>query len=116
MKKTFVSCLLLFSITSICVAQNKDLGEQQYLVVKDYKPVLAESFKISNSPDKDTSTATPPMLSYSISSHPANTSLEISPVKPVKIKDEPLAKLYNSLAKIGIGNYGTTYGEQFVTS
>ena len=106
----------LVGINSNCVAQNKDLGEQQYVVVKDYKPVLAESFKISNAPDKDTSTSTPPSLSYPISSHAANTSLEISPLRPVKIKDEALPKLYNALAKIGLGFYGTTYGEIFVNT
>ena len=31
--------MLVLSFT--CFAQNKDLGEQQYVVVKDYKPVLA---------------------------------------------------------------------------
>ncbi|HLG36189.1 MAG TPA: hypothetical protein VI757_15025, partial [Bacteroidia bacterium] len=108
--------LLLFAHTTVVIAQNKDLGEQQYVVVKDYKPVLAEYFKISNTPEKDTSASTPPALSYSISSHPANTALEISPVKPVKIKDEALPKLYHALAKAGVGNYATTYGELFVNS
>jgi len=119
MRRLWRNCcvvLLLITVSSVCVGQNKDLGEQQYLVVKDYKPILAESFKISNGPEKDTSTANPPALSYSITSHPAITSLEISPVKPVKIKDESLPKLYHSLAKVGIGNYGTTYGEAFINS
>jgi hypothetical protein len=107
---------LMIVINSTCIAQTKDLGEQQYVVVKDYKPVLAESFKISDAPGKDTSTSTPPSLTYSISSHAASTSLEISPIKPVKIKDESISKLYHSLAKIGVGNYGTTLGEVFVNS
>jgi hypothetical protein len=117
--KSFIACCFIALCSAVnfsALAQNKDLGEQQYVVVKDYKPVLAESFKISNTPDKDTSTATPPSLSYSISPHAANTTLEISPLKPVKIKDEALPKLYHALAKIGVGNYATTYGELFVNS
>lgn len=108
--------LLLMLFHSASIAQNRDLGEQQYVVVKDYKPVLAESFKISNAPEKDTSTSVPPALSYSIASHPANTVLEISQVKPVKIKEDALPKLYHALAKVGVGNYATTYGELFVNS
>src|SRR5436190_16035059 len=108
--------VLLTVATTASLAQTKDLGEQQYVVVKPYKPVLAESFKISDAPGKDTSSSTPPELKYSISSHAAATSLEVSPVKPVKIKDESISKLYHSLAKVGLGNYGTTYGELFVNS
>ena len=107
---------LLFTISSTCIAQTKDLGEQQYIIDKPYKPVLAESFKISDAPGKDTSTSAPPTLKYSISSHAASTSLEVSPVKPVKIKDENISKLYHSLLKLGVGNYGTSYGEVFVNS
>jgi hypothetical protein len=118
MKNKIFYCTIAFLLAAdlSVLAQSKDLGEQQYVVVKDYKPVLAESFKISNAPETDTSTSTPPALSYSISSHSAGTALEIPPVKPVKIKDEPLPKLYHALAKIGVGNYGTTYGELFVNS
>src|ERR1044072_2097484 len=86
---------LLATVSSASLAQTKDLGEQQYVVVKDYKPVLAESFKISDAPGKDTSSSVPPELKYSISSHAAATSLELSPVKPVKIKDESISKLYH---------------------
>lgn len=111
----FIVIGLLIVNTSI-FAQTKDLGEQQYVVVKDYKPVLAESFKISDGPGKDTSTSIPPVLTYSISSHAAPTTLEVSPIKPVKIKDESISKLYHSLLKLGVGNYGTTYGEVFVNS
>src|SRR5688500_15523677 len=119
MKSILTRCyivLFLLAISTVCLAQTKDLGEQQYVVVKDYKPVLAESFKISDAPGKDTSSSVPPGLKYSISPHAAATSLEVSPVKPVKIKDENISKLYHSLAKVGLGNYGTTYGELFVNS
>src|SRR5258705_2786166 len=119
MKSILTHCFtvgLLFTINSNSFAQTKDLGEQRYEVIKDYIPVLAESFKISDAPGKDTSSSTAPELKYSISSHAAATSLELSPVKPVKIKDESISKLYHSLAKVGLGNYGTTYGELFVNS
>src|SRR5258705_13809909 len=90
--KIFAFLFLFFSYL-IGSAQIKDLGEQRYEVIKDYIPVLAESFKISDAPGKDTSSSTAPELKYSISSHAATTSLELSPVKPVKIKDESISKL-----------------------
>src|SRR5690242_4319499 len=118
MKNLLMLCstaILLMMVSTASVAQS-NLGEKQDVLVTGYKPVLAESFKISDAPEKDTSSSVPPALKYSISSHAAATTLELSPVKPVKIKDESISKLYHSLAKVGLGNYGTTYGELFVNS
>jgi len=79
-------------------AQDKDLGDKEYVIVKDYKPVLAESNKISDTPDGDTA------------------NFEAGVIKAVKIKDEPIPKLYRSLAKLGLGNYNTYTGELFYNS
>ena len=94
----------------------QDLGDKEYVIVKDYKPVLAESYKISDSPEPDTSTSTAPILNYKIIPKKIETNYEAGVIKAVKLKDEPIAKLYRSLVKSGIGNYSTTYGELFVNS
>ena len=58
--------LIIVSISSF--AQTKDLGEQQDVLVTGYKPVLAESFKISDAPDKDTSSSVPPVCEPTLGS------------------------------------------------
>ena len=94
----------------------QDLGDKEYVIVKDYKPVLAESFKISDSPEADTSSSSSLTLSYKITPRKIETNYEAGVIKAVKLKDEPISKLYRSLLKLGLGNYSTTYGELFVNS
>jgi len=116
---SFKSGLILGALminSLVLLAQEKDLGDKEYFVVKDYKPVLAESVKISDSPEADTSSSTAPALSYNIQPKKIETNFEAGVIKAVKLKDEPITKLYRSLVKLGIGNYGTTYGDLFVNS
>ncbi len=97
-------------------AQTKDLGNEQIDVIKPYQPTLSDSYKISSLPEKDTATAAPPHFEYPISSTKVSTTVETTPLKPVKIKDETISKLYRTLVKAGFGNNDAPYGEVFVNS
>lgn len=111
---TILICNLLFAVCNLqSIAQTKDLSNEQVNVVKPYQPTLSDTYKISDVPDKDTSSSTLPHLTYSINPKKINTSFETTPIKPVKIKDESITKLYSSLVKAGFGNYTTPYGEFF---
>src|SRR6188472_1917395 len=94
-------------------AQDKELGDKEYVIVKDYKPVLAESNKINDTPEGDTAYSNPPKMNYNMEPRKLETNFEAGVIKAVKIKDEPIPKLYRSLAKLGIGNYETYTGELF---
>jgi hypothetical protein len=112
MKKYFI--LGILNLLWLCsVAQDKDLGDKEYVIVKDYKPVLAESNKISDTPDGDTASSNPPKMNYNMAARKLETNFEAGVIKAVKIKDEPLPKLYRSLVKLGLGNYNTYTGELF---
>ena len=93
-----------------------DLGDKTYIIVKDYRPILAESSKISDTPEGDTSSTNPPEMSYTIRSQKAETNYETSTIKAVKIKDEPLAKLYSTYIRLGIGNYSIYDGELYLNA
>ncbi|REJ85225.1 MAG: TonB-dependent receptor [Bacteroidetes bacterium] len=100
-------------------AQQKEkdnLGDKEYIIVKDYKPVLAESFKISDSPEADTSSAALPAQNYRINPKQAETEFETATIKAVKIKDESLSKLYRNHVVLGLGNYSKYNGELYVNS
>jgi hypothetical protein len=70
------------------LAQKEDLGNQQYIIVKDYKPVLAESSRSATSQRRIL--RRPSLQSFLITwlrknwKRPMKTAL----IKPVVIKDE----------------------------
>lgn len=116
-KQYIIFTALFVTLTvQMVFAQKDELGNQQYIIVKDYKPVLAESFKISELPVQDTSSLMPPVFEYKLPTHKLNTVYETAVIKPVSIKDETIQKLGRSLLRLGIGNYSTYNGELFVSS
>lgn len=116
--KLIIKTLFLFLVPAFLFAQDeKDkLGDKEYIIVKDYKPVLGESLKISESPEGDTTTSNPPEMEYSIRSRKASTDYETSVIKAVNIKDEQLDKLYRSYVRLGLGNYTTYKGDLYVNA
>src|SRR5437764_284257 len=114
---TLISCLALcifnFAFCISSSAQEKDLGDKEYVIIKDYKPVLADSYKISDTPEGDSSSSVAPKMEYRLEPARLETNFEAGVIKAVKIKEEPIAKLYPTLVKLGIGNNTTYYGELF---
>jgi len=116
-RKRFVGLPVVAVFLAVpALAQKEELGNQQYIIVKDYKPVLAESYKISDQPGLDTTSAKAPEFNYVLPSHRLETSYETGLIKPVTIKDESIQKLYRSLINLGIGSQTTYNGELFVNS
>ncbi|MFM8431947.1 MAG: hypothetical protein ACKOA1_04040 [Bacteroidota bacterium] len=121
MNKTTIRNLFfaLLSISPTCsFAQNdnRDLDGKEYIIVKDFKPTLSESRKISDRPTADTSTFNPGVQDYPFISRKAETVYETSSISAVKIKDEPLPKLYRCYLKAGGGNYSKYLGELSLNS
>ncbi len=111
-----VYCLL--SLNAAAQKQPKDSLNPKFTIdIQGYDPVLSESSKISSeTPAKDTSTATPPKLDYSIQTKPFDTQYEAATIKSVKVLDNKLDKLYHGFLKAGLGNDGTYLGELFLNS
>lgn len=117
--KIVINALLIFSLPLLLTAQTKEkenLGDKNILIVKGYKPVLGESYKISESPDGDTVTASPPEMMYTVRSTRAVTDYEPGTIKAVRIKDESLEKLYRSYVKLGLGNYTSYFGDLYLNA
>lgn len=111
------TCIVLLTIIFLFVnvtadaQQIKDLGEESVLVVKAYQPTLTDAFKISDLPDKDTAQGIIQALNYELIPVKFNTGYKPTPIKPVKIKDDNVKKLYHGYVKGGYGNYSTYYAE-----
>jgi hypothetical protein len=81
----------------------KNLGNEDINVYKEYTPILNDAFKINITPVGDTSIFNPPALTYAIEPKPMNSNYNLSPIKPVKIKDDNIKKLYKGFIKAGYG-------------
>ncbi len=99
--------LISFSAYSQTGGQVNNLGNEDVTIVKDYQPVLNDAFKINILPDGDTATFTAPVLKYSAEAEQMNTAYNITPIRPVKIKEDNIKKLYRGFVKAGYGNYNT---------
>lgn len=103
-------CIAVFTFIPV-QSQSQDLGDEHVLVVKAYQPVLTDAYKINDLPLTDTSRGTVPVLSYEIENRRMQPAYKPTPIKPVKIKDDSIRKLYRGYVKGGYGNYSTYYGE-----
>ncbi len=113
--------LLFTSLAVTCFittswSQQGNLGDEQINVVKAYQPTLSDAFKISDVPERDTAVGYTPDMKYSVSQIQYQTVYTISPIKPLKIKDENIKKLYRGFIKAGYGTKNTPYGEIFYNS
>jgi hypothetical protein len=103
--------LLLLVIPGFVVAQTpgntRDLGNEDITIIKEYQPVLKDAFKINIVPSGDTAVAAAPSLEYGIDPRPMNSAYNITPIKPVRIKDDNIRKLYRGFVKGGYGMEST---------
>ena len=95
------------------VYAQKVLKDTMLHVVKSFQPTIADAYKMNEMPVVKDSVPPIPQLSYSINPKKINTAFVVEPLKPAKMQGEPLTKLYNSLVKVGAGNYNTPYAEIF---
>lgn len=116
-KSLLLAWLTLMSLTLISQNQTKvDSGGINITIIDSYKPFLSDAFKIKTNPSiKDTNKIIP-SLKYSFINKQVPVNFEINPIKPAKIKGEPLVKLYNGYAKVGIGNNTTPLAEFYYNS
>ncbi len=107
-------CLLTAVVPAL--GQQTNLGDEQINVVKAYQPTLSDAFKISDVPSRDTAVAYIPDMKYEVDQVQFPTLYTISPIKPLRIKDENIKKLYRGFIKGGYGTKNTPYGELFYNS
>lgn len=109
--RSYILTLSLFAFSGLNAQTGGDLGPQSVEVKGEYAPNITEAHKILDFPVMDDSVPPAPKLSYNITSKQVPVQFEVEPIQPATMKGEPLVKLYNHLAKIGLGNYNTPYAE-----
>ena len=87
------------------------------IIFKTYEPRISDAFKLSDVPKIiDTVIKINNNVPYDVKSKRALTTFEPKPIRPAKMKGEPLNKLYKAYALVGIGNYLTTNAELVVNN
>ena len=105
MKNSAKYCFLLLSI--ICgfgVKAQTNLKSDTFKVVKEYKPLLIDVDKISFNPEINDTFKINTDLEYRFIHKPQHVSFTPEKISAARIKGEPLVKLYNGYAKVGVGN------------
>jgi hypothetical protein len=112
MKKIFIGLASVLAATTVH-GQRTTIGHEAVEVIKPYQPVLSEAIKITSLPQRDTLPVDPPSLEYSVEEKRYSTSYNITPIKPVRVKEEKIKELYRGYARAGYGIYNTLDAEAF---
>lgn len=97
--------LILTLLSGLKLLAQKPLPSDTFRVVKAYRPEVIEANKVQFNPEiDDNPQKIEQELSYQFLTQQVPVSFEIEPISPAKIKGEPLIKLYNGYARLGVGN------------
>ncbi|MBL4593154.1 MAG: hypothetical protein JKX68_04965 [Flavobacteriales bacterium] len=116
--KNILSLLLAFLMLSITgFSQTKPSIDSTTIISETgFQPFLTDAFKIKDNPNiKDTNKIIPE-LKYSFLNKQVPVIFELDPIKPARIKGEPLVKLYRGHAKVGFGTNATPLLEFYYNS
>lgn len=112
MKSKILFLAALFTMVQMS-AQNQVLRDS-FVVVKSYKPTIAEGNRIGFNPVIEDTQKVIQDLKYSFITKQVPVSFEVEPISAAKIKGEPLVKLYNGYARVGVGNAITPLAELYL--
>jgi hypothetical protein len=89
---------------------------QNYTINSIPDPTIKDAVKLNDLPEIKDTTQKIANINYNIFSKILIDKYEVVPINAAKMQNEPLAKLYRSLLKVGIGNYATPYAEFWINS
>lgn len=96
------------------LSAQEGLQTDTFKVVKEYKPTLIDAEKIKFQPEiDDEPKKLESELSYEFVERKVSIEYEPEEIKAARIKGEPLIKLYNGYAKVGVGNVFVPFGEVY---
>lgn len=97
---------VLFSGSIVSFAQTKEsLPDMHFDHTKPSDRATKNAIKISENPQVVDDTLVISPLNYTILKKQEKPEYKVEKIKPAKIVDEPLKKLYKHYAKVGFGNY-----------
>ncbi len=110
---SIASVLLVIVCTTL---QAQKPYDEKVTVVAPYQPTISDANKINTQPAYTDTTYFKPRMTYQALTRKYKTSYEADPIKPARVGEIKLSKLYKFLVKAGFGNYTSPYGEFFVNN
>ncbi len=104
--------ILLIGFCLPVVAQ-EELSSDTFRIIKEYQPIIRLAKKISFYPEINDTLKLDADLNYSFIDKNVPIFFELKPIAAARIKGEPLVKLYNGYARLGIGNAMVPFGEVY---
>lgn len=99
------------------VAQPTGSGTNQtFTTTSVFEPSIKDAVMLTDLPEIKDTVKKISNINYGIQSYPLVSKYEVIPIDAAKMQNEPLAKLYRSLIKAGMGSYTTPYAEFWVSS
>ncbi len=115
--KTLKYKFVIILFTVVCSAlQAQKPYDEKVTVIAPYQPTISDANKINVQPVYTDTVLVTPRMTYQTLTRKYSTTYTADPIKPARVGDINLAKLYKFLVKAGFGNYTSPYGEFFVNN
>lgn len=118
-----IAVFALLSVGSLNAYSQQQEEQQQpvtidsFVIVRDYKPLLADAVKIRRSPDMTNKREYMPKLTYgSVPDKKLDINTGLSELKIMETPFTRVRDLYSNYVKLGVGNLGTIMGEVFIAN
>ncbi len=112
----FFVILLIFGYLVSAFAQTGGATNQTFTTTSLFEPTIKDAVMLADLPEIKDTVKKISNINYGIQSNPLVSKYEVIPIDAAKMQNEPLAKLYRSLLKVGFGTYTTPYGEIWINS
>ncbi len=117
MLQWFFVAVLVLGYFVAALAQTGAAGTNQtFSTTTTYAPTIKDAVMLTDLPEIKDTVKKISNINYGIQSYPLVSKYEVIPIDAAKMQNEPLAKLYRSLIKAGMGTYTTPYLELWVNS
>jgi hypothetical protein len=111
LQKYFLS-IILAGIMSLGFSQT-NIGDVEVINTTNFDPVVKDAVKQTDRPEIVDTVKKIKNVTYSSPAKQYSTFYQTSTIEPAKMLNEPLSKLYQSLIKVGMGNYTMPYADIF---
>ena len=111
----FFVLVLVLGYVVAALAQSSGTN-QTFTTTSVFEPTIKDAVKLGDLPEIKDTVKKITNINYGIQSTPLVSKYEVIPIDAAKMQNEPLAKLYRSLLKLGMGTYTTPYGEIWLNS
>ena len=113
---SYILLAALIGVASKGVSQNQ-LGELTFTNESNFTPTIKDAaVKQTDQPEIIDTVKKLTNVTYSAPGIPFKTTYQTSQIEPAKMVNEPLSKLYQSLLKVGMGNYTMPFVDLFLNS